>query len=102
MNDESLSEEEMRNALFGSTASLAQAASAQSSASSTPVRRSKALVSRMRVTLHVTKTFEGPEEVFVHDANTLSTLIAEGEAKAAAKKKKFRYFQVVSVEPVQV
>jgi len=56
----------------------------------------------LRVTLRVTKIYEGPEEVFVYDANTLSSLVAEGEAKAAAKKKKFRYFQVISIEPVQV
>ena len=59
-------------------------------------------MSRLRVTLRVTKIYEGPEEVFVYDANTLSSLVAEGEAKAAAKKKKFRYFQVISIEPVQV
>jgi hypothetical protein len=54
--------------------------------------------------MHVAKEFEGEEEVFVHDANTLSTLIAEdeAEAKAAAKKKKYRYFNVISVTPVQI
>lgn len=62
----------------------------------------KRLSSRLRVTLHVTKEFEGVEEVFVHDANPLSTLISEGEAKAAAKRKKYRYFDVISVIPVQV
>ncbi len=46
--------------------------------------------------------FEGPEEVFVHDADTLSTLMAETEAKAAARKAKFRFFDVVSIKPVQV
>lgn len=100
---ESLSEEEMRRALFGSTGTPPRDISPQQSApASTPERRSKALVSRLRVTLSVTKIYEGPEEVFVYDANTLSSLVAEGEAKAAAKKKKFRYFQVISIEPVQV
>lgn len=80
----------MRRALFGGAVKPTQVVEPQqSSTPSTPVRRSKALVSRLRVALYVTKTFEGPEEVFVHDANTLSTLIAEGEAKAAAKKKSF-------------
>lgn len=52
--------------------------------------------------MRVAREFEGEEEVFVHDANTLSTLIAEVEAKTAAKKKKYRYFDVISVTPVQV
>jgi len=53
------------------------------------------------VTLHVTKDFEGDVSVFIYDANTLSTLIAEQEAKKEAKKKKFKYFDVVSVKPIQ-
>ncbi|WP_426112018.1 hypothetical protein [Pseudomonas sp. DSP3-2-2] len=61
---------------------------------------SKPLSPRLRVTLQVTKTFEGPIEAFVYDANTLSTLVAEAEAKAAAKQKKFRYFEVISIESV--
>lgn len=52
--------------------------------------------------MHVAKEFEGEEDVFVHDANTLSTLIAEAEAKAAAKKKKYRYFNLISLTPVQI
>ncbi|WP_371266044.1 hypothetical protein [Pseudomonas sp. NFR16] len=48
------------------------------------------------------KVFEGPEETFDSDANTLSRLVAEGEAKTAAKKAKFRYFEIVSIQPVQV
>lgn len=100
---EFLSEEDMRRALFGSAASpIKEIALQLPAATSLPVRRSMSLVSRLRVTLHVTKIYEGPEEVFIHDANTLSTLVAEAEAKAAAKKKKFRYFQVVSIEPVQI
>jgi hypothetical protein len=55
---------------------------------------------RLRVTLHVTKEYEGAVEVFVHDANTLSTFTAEQEAKSEAKKKKFKYFDVVSIKPI--
>ncbi len=50
--------------------------------------------------LHATKVFEGEIEELVYDANTLSTFTAEQEAKAAAKKKKFRYFEVVSIKPI--
>lgn len=100
---DTLSEEEMRKALFGSANMAGREPTSQAPiTASTPPRRSKALVSRLRVALHVAKVYEGPEEVFVYDANTLSTLIAEAEAKAEAKKKKFRYFQVVSVKPVQI
>lgn len=92
MND-TLSEEEMRQALFGNAVLPAR----DQGAPQLP-RVSKRLSARLRVTLHVTKVFEGPEEVFVYDANTLSTLIAEAEAK----RKKFRYFDLVSIKPVLV
>ncbi|WP_342651235.1 hypothetical protein [Pseudomonas sp. REB1044] len=101
---ETLSEQEMRLALFGS-AGAASRQGVQPAASLSPLTKaavSKPLSMRLRVKLRVAKVFEGPEEVFVHDANTLSTLIAEAEAKAAAKKKKFRYFEVASIEPVQL
>jgi uncharacterized protein (DUF1697 family) len=52
------------------------------------------------VTLHVTREFEGAVEVLVFDANTLSTLTAEQEAKAEAKKRKYKYIDVVSVLPI--
>ncbi|VVO01544.1 hypothetical protein [Pseudomonas fluorescens] len=55
---------------------------------------------KLRVVLHVTKEFEGDVEVFIHDANTLSTLDAEQEAKREARNKKYRYFEVVSVKPI--
>ncbi|WP_122429428.1 hypothetical protein [Pseudomonas viridiflava] len=105
MMSESLTEEQMRQALFGSAQPPRASVTEQSAPSSTPARkvpRSKPLSSRLRVTMTVTKVFEGPEETFVHDANTLSSLVAEGEAKATAKKANFRYFEVVSIQPVQV
>lgn len=102
--NENLSEAEMRAALFGSAGAPADEPIRQPSTvlQAAKPSRAKRLSSRLRVILHVTKEFEGPEEVFTHDADTLSTLIAEAEAKAAAKKKKYRYFNVISVAPVQV
>lgn len=50
--------------------------------------------------MHVTKVFEGDTEVLVYDANTLSTFAAEQEAKAEAKKKKYKYIDVVSIMPI--
>lgn len=104
---ETLSEEEMRQALFGTAAQRRnESADAQihvkRTLSPAPRTSSKSLSSRLRVTMRVTKVYEGPEEVFIHDANTISTLMAEAEAKALAKKKKYRYFYVESVMPVQV
>ncbi len=104
---DTLSEEEMRAALFGTAARSADESGSQrqpTSSSTTALKPStpRRLSSRLRVTLRVTKIFEGQEETFVHDANTLSSLVAEGEATAAARKKKFRYFELLSIEPVQV
>ncbi|WP_367599106.1 hypothetical protein [Pseudomonas fulva] len=103
-----LSEEEMRAALFGNAVMSAGKPDRQPdpksplSPPSPKAPSSKPLVSRLRVTLRVTKVYEGPQELFVHNANTLSRLVAEAEAKVAAKKKKFRYFELVSIQPVQV
>jgi hypothetical protein len=47
----------------------------------------------------VTKEYEGGVEVFTYDANTLSRFVAEQKAKAEAKEKKLRYFDLVSVTP---
>jgi len=45
--------------------------------------------------------FEGEETMFVYDAKTLSTFDAEQEAKKAAAKEKFKYFEVLSVKRVE-
>src|SRR5476651_64386 len=105
-----LSEEEMRLALFGpSTPSETPPLPVEPEAVIAPPpppppkprpAGKKPLSPKLRVTLHVTKEFEGDVEVFVHDANTLSTFVAEQEAKAEAKKKKFKYFDVVSIKPI--
>lgn len=102
-----LSEEEMHAALFGGASTATGEPSRHQDYNPLPLPASrtpstKPLVSRLRVTLHVTKVYEGLLELFVHDVNTLSSLVAEAEAKAAAKKKKYRYFELVSVKSVQV
>jgi len=99
-----LSEEEMRKALFGAGVEPIvpnQAAATVDAPSPTP--RTKNTTGyhspRLRVTLHVSKEFEGDVDVFVHDSSSLSKLVAEQEAKSAARKKKYRYIEVVSIEP---
>jgi hypothetical protein len=57
----------------------------------------KAFTPRLLVTLRVSNEFEGRTLEIVHEADTLSTLLAEQEATKAAKKK-FRYVEVVSVK----
>lgn len=105
-----LTEDEMRQALFGPSAPAA-APSVDQQVSvpkvpptlTTPVKprtATKPLSPKLRVTLHVSKVFEGDIEVFAYDANTLSTFVAEQEAKSAAKKKGFKYFDVVSTKPI--
>lgn len=100
MSDE-LNEEDMRLALFGSPKQSDPVVLAKPQPSPTPRLNSKPLSPKLRVTLHVTKDFEGDVSVFIYDANTLSTLVAEQDAKNEAKKKKFKYFDVVSVKPIQ-
>jgi len=106
-----LTEEEMRQALFGSAPSPSQqsktstapavfAAGSAKPVASKPAGVKSRVSAKLRVILHVTREFEGATEVFTYDANTLSTLLAEQEAKAAAKKKKFRYLEVASIKPI--
>ncbi|WP_248768947.1 hypothetical protein [Pseudomonas sp. MWU12-2345] len=104
-----LSEEEMRLALFGPSSPSSDPLPTPEpepvfvpASAPTPKPRgvAKALSPKLRVTLRATKQFGGDVEVLTYDANTLSTFIAEQEAKAEAKKKKFRYFELVSIEPI--
>ncbi|WP_150642688.1 hypothetical protein [Pseudomonas fluorescens] len=104
-----LIEDEMREALFGfsdkpdpqpPSKTPKPVALAKPQPSTKTRATSKPLSPKLRVMLNVTKDFEGEVEVFIYDANTLSTLVAEYEAKNEAKKKKFRYFDVVSVKPI--
>jgi hypothetical protein len=107
--DNALTEEEMRAALFGGNSRSATAippiethTTVAKPGVSEPKRSgsNRSYSSRLRVTLRVSKIYDGTEEVFVHDADTLSSLLAEGEAKQAARKKKFKYFEVVSIRAV--
>lgn len=103
-----LSEEEMRRALFGSSNPVtAQPFKPQKPTlvaippvNARPRKAAKPLSPKLRVTLHVTKVFEGDTEVLVYDADTLSTFVAEQEAKTEAKKKKYKYIEVVSITPI--
>lgn len=52
---------------------------------------------RLRVTLRVGNEFEGKTYELIHEADTLSSLLAEQEAVKAARKK-YRYVEVVSVK----
>jgi len=108
MNPE-LTEEEMRRALFGSPTPLEQIsftpveAPKPDFAPAQPVnlhqkeKVAKAFTPRLKVTLRVGNEFEGKTFEMIHEADTLSTLLAEQEAVRVAKKK-YRYVEVVSVK----
>jgi len=108
MNPE-LTEEEMRKALFGDAEQIAhettppvikpQADRVISQPIKAPAKKkvSKAFTPRLRVTLRVGNEFEGKTYEVSHEADTLSTLLAEQEATKAARKK-YRFVEVVSVE----
>ncbi len=107
MNAE-LTEEEMRRALFGGAEPLAPVIDAPAQDTSDGViiqptaekkKVTKAFTPRLRVTLRVGNEFEGKTQEVVHEADTLSTLLAEQEATRAARKK-FRFVEVVSVKPM--
>lgn len=73
----------------------------QPAAEPAPRPKTKRLTPALRVTLRVTKVFEGEETLYVHDAKTLSTFDAEQEARKAAAKEKYKYFEVVSIKRVE-
>ncbi|AMB80052.1 MULTISPECIES: hypothetical protein [Pseudomonas] len=54
----------------------------------------------LRVTLQVSKEYDGEETRFVHDAKTLSRFDAEQAAKKALAKAGFKYFVVESIVQV--
>lgn len=101
---ENLSEEEMRHALFGMASNEAEPKTEDRQITADQQHVSKARRASMfrspklRVTLRVSAEFEGKAEVLIYEASTLSTLIAEQEAKTEAKKRKFKYFELVSIE----
>lgn len=104
-----LTEEEMRLALFGEPEPPAQASTtiSQETVAEPAVtpsvkvvkknKVSKGFTPRLRVTLRVGNEFEGKMHEMVHEADTLSSLVAEQEATKAARKK-FRFVEVVSVK----
>ncbi|WP_282348438.1 hypothetical protein [Pseudomonas sp. PS01301] len=105
-----LSEEEMRLALFGSAQPEEQILASQvddpvpevvftkpTVAPAAKKKVAKAFKPRLRVTLSVGNEFEGKTYELIHDADTLSTLLAEQEAVKAARKK-YKYVEVVSVK----
>lgn len=108
MNTE-LSEEEMRRALFGESESpepvmnsqvqdtVPDVVIVQPVKAAKKTKASTAFTPRLRVTLRVGNEFEGKMHQMVHDADTLSSLVAEQEATKTARKK-FRFVEVVSVK----
>lgn len=103
-----LTEEEMRRALFGESETPAPAINSHEEdivpdvVIVQPVKAAKKKVSigftpRLRVTLRVGNEFEGKMHEMVHEADTLSSLVAEQEATKTARKK-FRYVEVISVK----
>ncbi|WP_010212547.1 hypothetical protein [Pseudomonas sp. R81] len=97
-------EEEMRQALFGNSRSTPEPVNEAPAVNSVqaPVKSAprKPSSPRLRVTLKVSKVFEGEEEIFTYDASTLSRIMAEQEARGAAKKKRYKYFDLVSIVSV--
>lgn len=108
MNPE-LTEEEMRRALFGADEPFAQDITppvqkpradimiTQSAKVAEKKKIAKAFTPRLKVTLRVGNEFEGKTHEMIHEADTLSTLLAEQEATRVARKK-FRFVEVVSIE----
>ncbi|WP_448694260.1 hypothetical protein [Pseudomonas rhizophila] len=107
MNTE-LTEEEMRRALFGESKSPEPATNShvqdtvpdvvtvQPVKAAKKKKASKTFTPRLRVTLRVGNEFEGKMHEEVHEVDTLSTLVAEQEAKKTARKK-FKFVEVISV-----
>jgi hypothetical protein len=109
MNSE-LTEEEMRRALFGTPQPEEQVSAPQVeehvpevvptkpvAAPQVKKKAAKAFTPRLKVTLRVGNEFEGKMTELIHEADTLSSLLAEQEAVKAAKKK-YKYVDVVSVK----
>ena len=98
----------MRRALFGRSESPASATNTHAPAVTDVVmvepikvakkkQVSKGFTPRLRVTLRVGNEFEGKMHEMVHEADTLSSLVAEQEATKTARKK-FRFVEVVSIK----
>ncbi|KAF2410958.1 hypothetical protein ACMSI6_26435 [Pseudomonas antarctica] len=105
-----LTEEEMRRALFGTPQPEDQVSAPQvqepepemeptkpAEAHQVKKKVAKAFTPRLRVRLRVGNEFEGKMIELIHEADTLSSLLAEQEAVKAARKK-YKYVDVVSVK----
>ena len=105
-----LTEEEMRRALFGAPQPEEQESAPQvqdhvaeveptkpAAAPQVKKKAAKAFTPRLRVRLRVGNEFEGKMIELIHEADTLSSLLAEQEAVKAARKK-YKYVEVVSVK----
>ncbi|MHA6128995.1 hypothetical protein ACX3YD_22885 [Pseudomonas fluorescens group sp. PF-1] len=105
-----LTEEEMRRALFGTDQPEVQVTAPPvhepvqevvlTKTVAAPVAKkkvAKAFTPRLRVTLRVGNEFEGKMVELIHEADTLSSLLAEQDAVKAARKK-YKYVEVVSVK----
>ncbi|WP_122284556.1 hypothetical protein [Pseudomonas syringae group genomosp. 3] len=104
-----LTEEEMRRALFGDAEPSPKVAVAPEQESvpeggfvkpAPPVAKKKvekAFIPRLQVAMRVGNEFEGKTFELIHEAKTLSKLLAEQEAVKAARKK-YRYVEVLSVK----
>jgi hypothetical protein len=100
-------EDEMRRALgltathSSPTTPPATAPAAQEKSEPRVASKPKRRSPKLRVKLLVSKEFEGETDEFTHDADTLSQFDAEQEAKTLAKKEKYRFFEVVSIKPIE-
>lgn len=107
-----LSEEEMREALFGpSDATPTPPPSEEPPIDPVPVapepppplaklaKVARSTGRKLRVTLEVSNEYEGETFVVHYDASTLSQIVAEMDAKKSFKKK-YKYITVVSVAPI--
>ncbi|POH41627.1 hypothetical protein C2U56_09945 [Pseudomonas fluorescens] len=105
-----LTEEEMRHALFGTPQPEEQVSTSLVPepveevvlakplvAPAAKKKVAKAFTPMLKVTLRVGNEFEGKMHEFIHEADTLSSLLAEQEAVKAARKK-YKYVEVVSVK----
>lgn len=104
--------EEMRRALFGEPEGSAAVTSVKAKEPPPEIvteppekalskkKLAKAFTPRLKVTLQVGNVFEGATQQITHEADTLSTLLAEQEATKLARKK-YRYIEVISVKPMQ-
>ncbi|MCH5499520.1 hypothetical protein L6218_14960 [Pseudomonas syringae pv. syringae] len=99
-----MTEEEMRQALFGSgghgVSSAVQNTSPQAAKPAFMRKEAKNFVPKLIVTLRVGNEFEGTTELIKHEADTLSRLQAELDAMKIARKK-YKYVELVSVLPAK-